>query len=62
MKGSKTVPQISSEEKGEAVAVLVYCSAEGTFIPPFCIFKGKNKKSESEDNMPPGSVVHMRGK
>jgi hypothetical protein len=55
------VPQITSGKKGETITVLACCNAEGTFIPPFCIFKGKNKTSEFEDNVLPGSVMHMRG-
>lgn len=56
-KGSKHVASVTSTEKGETISVIVCCNAEGTFIPPTCMFKGKNKKPEYEDKMPPGSLV-----
>lgn len=61
-KGSKNVAAITSGEKGETISVIVCCNAEGMFIPPTCIFKGKYKKNEYEDEMPPGSVVIMSEK
>lgn len=50
---------MTSAEKGETVTVIACCNAEGNFLPPACVFKGKNKKAEFEDGMPPGSVVYM---
>ncbi|XP_057653938.1 uncharacterized protein LOC130892510 [Diorhabda carinulata] len=61
-KGSKNVAAITSSEKGETITVISCCNAEGFYIPPACIFKGKNKKTEFEDGMPPGSVVYMNEK
>ena len=61
-KGSKNVVGVTSGEKGETISVITCCNAEGLFIPPFCIFKGKNKKAEYEDGMPPGSAVCMSEK
>lgn len=61
-KGSKNVAAITSSEKGETITLISCCNAEGVYIPPACIFKGKNKKSEFEDGMPPGSVVYMSQK
>jgi len=55
-KGSKVVTSITS---GETVTVVSCISAEGSYLPPFCIFKGKNKKAEYGDGMPPGSTVAM---
>lgn len=43
-KGSKTISAITSGEKGETISVVACCNAEGSFLPPYCIFKGKNKK------------------
>lgn len=43
-------------------AITSCCSAEDTFLPPACIFMGKNKKAEFEVGMPPGSVVYMNFK
>ncbi|KAK9722453.1 hypothetical protein QE152_g19701 [Popillia japonica] len=57
-KGSKVVSALTAAEKGETITISC-CNAEGTFLPPACIFKGKNKKPEFEDGMPPGSVVYM---
>lgn len=62
IKGSKSVTSITSGEKGETVSVLACASAEGTFLPPYCIMKGKNLKVEFMDGMPPGSVVKMSQK
>ncbi|CAK1598568.1 unnamed protein product [Parnassius mnemosyne] len=49
-------------EKGETITVIACCNAEGTFLPPACIMKGKNKKPEFEDGMPPGSKLFMSPK
>lgn len=61
-KGSKSIPSISPGEKGETISVIACCNAEGGFIPPYCIFKGKNKKEEWLDGMPPGSQIKMSKK
>jgi hypothetical protein len=37
-------------------------NAEGFFLPPYCIFKGKNKNDELSDGMPPGSAIRMNKK
>ncbi|XP_050298737.1 uncharacterized protein LOC126737743 isoform X3 [Anthonomus grandis grandis] len=60
-KGSKNVAAITASEKGKIITVSC-CNAEGYYIPPTCIFKGKNKKAEFEDGMPPGSTVYMNEK
>lgn len=62
LRGPKNVPTITAGEKGETISVIACCSGEGVFLPPYCIFKGKNKKPEYEDGMPPGSVVTMSQK
>lgn len=61
-KGSKEVHTVTSGEKGETITVVACCNSEGNFLPPYCIFKGVNKKNEFEDGMPPGSVVVMNRK
>lgn len=61
-KGSKNVSTTTCAEKGETISCITCCNAEGTFLPPVCVFKGKYKKAEYEDNMPPGSVVLMSEK
>lgn len=61
-KGSKSVFSVTSGEKGETITVVTCCNAEGVFLPPACIMKGKNKKPEFEDGMPPGSVIYMSKK
>lgn len=61
-KGSKNVTSITSGEKGETISVIACCNAEGTFLPPFSIFKGKNRKEEFLDGMPPGSQIAMSEK
>lgn len=61
-KGSKAVSNITFAEKGETITVVACCNAEGVFIPPVSIMKGKNKKKEFEDNMPPGAKVYMSEK
>lgn len=58
-KGAKMVNCITSGEKGETVSVITCVNAEGSFFPPCCIFKGKNKKREFEDGLPPGGKVVM---
>lgn len=61
-KGSKNVPSLTSGERGETITVVTSCNAEGTFLPPYCIFKGKNRKEEWLDGMPPGSDYAMSAK
>lgn len=61
-KGSKSVPNITSGERGETISVIACCNGEGVFLPPACIFKGKNEKPEYKDGMPNGSVVFMSQK
>lgn len=58
-KGSKRVPQLSSGEKGETVSIVACCSATGVFLPPYVIFKGKRRKEELGDGLPPGSAICM---
>lgn len=61
-KGSKSVNTITSGEKGETVTVVSCFSGEGSYLPPYCIFKGKNKKAEYGDGLPPGSAIVMNEK
>lgn len=61
-KGSKAVASITSGERGETISVIACCNGEGTFLPPYCIFKEKNIKEEFSSGMPPGSVVRMSQK
>ncbi|KAB0790264.1 hypothetical protein PPYR_03907 [Photinus pyralis] len=61
-KGAKTVNCVTSGEKGETVSVIACVNAEGHFLPPVCIFKGKKKKPEFEDGLPPGGKVIMNEK
>jgi hypothetical protein len=58
-KGSRDVHHVTSGERGETISLIACCNAEGKFLPPYCIFKGKRKKIEFEDGMPPGSQVTM---
>lgn len=61
-KGKRDVHQLSSAEKGETVTIIACCNAEGKYIPPYVIFKGKRKKPEFEDGLPPGSACIMSPK
>lgn len=61
-KGSKAVSTVTSTEKGETITLVACCNAEGNFLPPVVIMKGKNKKQEWEDDLPPGSVLFMAQK
>ncbi|KAJ3622489.1 hypothetical protein MTP99_002996 [Tenebrio molitor] len=61
-KGSKDVYSLTSTEKGENVSVIAFCSAEGNFFPPVLIMKGKYKKPEFSEGLPPGSDVYMNQK
>lgn len=59
-KGSKDVHAVKATERGETVTVVGCCNAEGTFLPPYCIFKGLKKQKVWEERMPPGSAITMR--
>lgn len=61
-RGSKDVHVRKAKERGETVTVVACCNAEGSFLPPYCIFKGVNKKAMWEESMPPGGVITMRKK
>ncbi|KAJ8884790.1 hypothetical protein PR048_010986 [Dryococelus australis] len=61
-KGSRSVSLITSGEKGETISVLACANGEGSFIPPYYIFKGENSKNEYTYGMPPGSVAKMSHK
>lgn len=57
--GSKSVAAVTSSEKGETITVIACYSAEGRFLPPTYIAKGKNETHKLEDGMPPGSTIFM---
>jgi len=40
-KGSKIVQVRQSNERGETITVIACCNAEGSFLSPYCIFKGE---------------------
>ncbi|XP_056645093.1 uncharacterized protein LOC130450623 [Diorhabda sublineata] len=61
-KGAKCVNTVTSTEKGENVSLIACCNAEGTFLPPILILKGKYKKPEFCEGLPPGSNVYMNQK
>ncbi|XP_031336978.1 tigger transposable element-derived protein 1-like [Photinus pyralis] len=61
-KGSKDVHVVTSAEKGETITVLACCSAEGQFLPPYCIFNGVYAKSQHLKSAPPGTVIKMNKK
>ncbi|CAH1956219.1 unnamed protein product [Acanthoscelides obtectus] len=54
-KGTKDVYSLTTSERGENISLVSCCNAEGYFLPPVLIFKGKNKKDEFLDGLPPGS-------
>ncbi|XP_071562383.1 uncharacterized protein [Temnothorax nylanderi] len=57
---SKNVQVRQCTERGETITVVACCNAEGSFLPPYCIFKGVRKQKKWEENMPPGSVIQIR--
>lgn len=61
-KGAKCVNTVTSTEKGENISLIACCNAEGTFLPPVLILKGKYKKPEFSEGLPPGSDVFMNPK
>lgn len=61
-KGAKDVYSLTTSERGENVSLVSCCSAEGYFLPPVLIFKGKNKKDEFLDGLPPGAGFLMNTK
>jgi hypothetical protein len=62
LKGSKSVTTLTACERGETITVITCCNAEGVFLPPAFMFKGKNFKKEFMDDMPPGAQVYMSPK
>lgn len=59
---NSVVQKVTSGEKGETISVVVCVSAEGNFLPPYCIFKGKKMNNAYMLNMPPGSKIFMSQK
>lgn len=61
-KGSEAVSTVISTEKGESIAIISCSQPDGTFSPPVCIMKCKNKKYEFDEGMPPGTKLSMSQK
>lgn len=61
-RGSKSVVSVTSCERGESVTIIACGNAEGTFLPPVLIFKGKHKKIQWSEGLPPGSQIYMNQK
>lgn len=61
-KGARDVHVLTSGEKGENVSVIACSNAEGIFLPPVLIFKGKNENPAFSVGLPPGSEVYMNVK
>lgn len=61
-KGSKLVPSITSAERGETITLIACCNAEGNFLRPSCIMKGKYKKLDYESSLPPSGSLYMSQK
>jgi hypothetical protein len=60
-KGSKRV-HIVAPEHGENVTIVACRSAVGNAIPPMVIFRGKRRKPELSDDLPPRSCIEMAAK
>lgn len=43
LKGSKAVSIVTSTEKVAIINIRICYNAQGTFLPPVCIMKGRNK-------------------
>lgn len=59
---AKKGSNIISAEREETIFVVACCNAEAMFLPPYCIFKGKNRKEEFSNGVPRGSIVTMSEK
>jgi hypothetical protein len=57
-KDKKIVLSISPQEEGETVTVLACISANGNYMPPTVIFKGRRLHTEYQGQLPPGSCVY----
>jgi hypothetical protein len=60
--GSRNVHTITEKERGESVTVIACFNAEGSFLPPYCIFKGVYEVAAHKKDLPPGSVIKMNKK
>jgi len=58
-KGIKTLHDVTSVERGEHVTIVAACNAEGRFLPPVVILKGKYMKEDWCFGLPPGSEIYM---
>ncbi len=52
----RTLQSRTSGDRGENVTVLVCANAQGTVLPPFIIFKGKQLNPSLTVNCPPGTL------
>jgi hypothetical protein len=61
VKSSIGVNVLNWVEKGEIISVITCSNADGSALPPYCIFKSVNKKARFSNGMPTGSFVaiHM---
>lgn len=41
------------------MTVVACCSGSGQYVPPYVIMKGKRKKDEYADGLPPGSKLSL---
>lgn len=60
-KGVKRVHLVAPEH-AENVTIVACGNALGQAIPPMVLFKGKRKKDEWQDTMPPGTKIEMTDK
>ncbi|KAK9752316.1 DDE superfamily endonuclease [Popillia japonica] len=60
-RGVKRVHMVAHED-AENVTVVACGNAVGQAVPPKILFKGKRKKSDWLDSMPPGTAIEMTRK
>ncbi|KAK9702135.1 hypothetical protein QE152_g30143 [Popillia japonica] len=57
VKSSKSVPIITSSEKGETISAVTRCNPEGSFLPKYCII-GIYCKEEWKDDSDAEALLH----
>ncbi|XP_069702683.1 uncharacterized protein [Periplaneta americana] len=62
-KGTKRLHLIAPEHgENTSITIVACCNAVGQAIPPMILFKGKRRRPEWGDDMPPGTAIKMTEK
>lgn len=56
-RGSRRVSSVTSDERGVLTTLIMACNAQGSFMPPYFVFKRKKQAPSLLNGAPPGSKM-----